>query len=54
VKLAEKQRALPDRKFDVIVADPEWQFVAYSQETGLDRAADRKAPRIVIRRASQI
>ena len=42
--LAEKQTALPDRKFGVIVADPEWRFEVYSRATGLDRSADNHYP----------
>lgn len=38
--LAEKIKALPDRRYGVIVADPEWRFEPYSRETGMDRAAD--------------
>jgi N6-adenosine-specific RNA methylase IME4 len=42
--LAEKQRALPEAKFGVILADPEWRFEPWSRETGLDRAADNHYP----------
>lgn len=42
--LAEKIRALPDQKFGVILADPEWKFEPYSPETGMDRAADNHYP----------
>jgi N6-adenosine-specific RNA methylase IME4/uncharacterized ParB-like nuclease family protein len=42
--LAEKQQALPEAKFGVIVADPEWRFEPWSRETGLDRAADNHYP----------
>jgi N6-adenosine-specific RNA methylase IME4 len=42
--LAEKQRALPEKRFGVIYADPEWKFEPYSQETGMDRAADNHYP----------
>jgi N6-adenosine-specific RNA methylase IME4 len=42
--LAEKQRALPVEKFNIISADPEWRFNAWSRETGLDRAADNHYP----------
>jgi N6-adenosine-specific RNA methylase IME4 len=38
--LAEKIVALPDKKYGVILADPEWRFEPWSRETGLDRAAD--------------
>lgn len=43
-QLAEKQRALPTRKYGVIYADPEWRFEVYSSDTGLDRAADNHYP----------
>jgi hypothetical protein len=39
-ELAAKQHALPNKKYGVIYADPEWRFEPYSRETGLDRAAD--------------
>jgi N6-adenosine-specific RNA methylase IME4 len=42
--LAEKQLALPDRRYGVIVADPPWRFEPYSRETGMDRAADNHYP----------
>jgi N6-adenosine-specific RNA methylase IME4 len=42
--LAGLQRALPDKKYGVILADPEWQFEPYSRDTGLDRAADNHYP----------
>lgn len=42
--LADKQRALPQRKYGVILADPEWRFEVYSRETGMDRAADNHYP----------
>ena len=32
-------RALPNKKFGLILADPEWQFVPWSEETGSDRSA---------------
>ena len=38
--LAGIQLALPDKKYGVIYADPEWRFEVYSRETGMDRAAD--------------
>lgn len=41
--LAIKQTALPDKKFGVILADPEWKFETYS-ENGMDRAADNHYP----------
>jgi N6-adenosine-specific RNA methylase IME4 len=38
------QLALPDKKYGVILADPEWRFKTYSRETGMDRAADNHYP----------
>jgi N6-adenosine-specific RNA methylase IME4 len=43
-QLADRQRALPDKKYGVIYADPEWRFEVYSRETGMDRAADNHYP----------
>lgn len=42
-ELAAKQTALPNKKFGVIYADPEWKFETYS-ENGMDRAADNHYP----------
>lgn len=44
MELAAKHCALPDQKFGVILADPEWRFEPYSRETGMDRAADNHYP----------
>ena len=41
--LGAKQRALPDRQYGVILADPEWKFDTYSA-AGLDRSADNHYP----------
>jgi N6-adenosine-specific RNA methylase IME4 len=38
------QAALPNKKFGVILADPEWRFEVYSRESGMDRAADNHYP----------
>jgi hypothetical protein len=38
--LAQNQSALPDKKYGVIYADPEWRFEVYSRDTGMDRSAD--------------
>lgn len=43
-ELAGAQTALPDQRYGVIVADPEWRFEPYSRETGMDRAADNHYP----------
>lgn len=42
--LAAKQSALPEKRYGVIYADPEWRFEVYSRDTGLDRAADNHYP----------
>ncbi|QAY96684.1 hypothetical protein CWB41_13885 [Methylovirgula ligni] len=44
VALAAKQRDLPQQKFGVILADPEWRFEPWSRATGMDRAADNHYP----------
>jgi N6-adenosine-specific RNA methylase IME4 len=43
-ELSAKQTALPNKRYGVIVADPEWRFEPYSRETGMDRAADNHYP----------
>jgi N6-adenosine-specific RNA methylase IME4 len=43
-ELGAKQFALPDERFGVIVADPEWRFEPWSRLTGLDRSADNHYP----------
>lgn len=43
-ELSAKQTALPDKRYGVILADPEWRFEPYSRETGMDRAADNHYP----------
>lgn len=42
--LGECQAALPNKRYGVIYADPEWRFEVYSRETGMDRAADNHYP----------
>ncbi len=42
--LAARQRLLPDKRYGVIYADPEWRFEPYSRESGMDRAADNHYP----------
>jgi N6-adenosine-specific RNA methylase IME4 len=37
--IAGKILALPNKRYGVIVADPEWKFDPYSEQTGSDRAA---------------
>ena len=43
-KLGQAQTALPQKRYGVILADPEWRFEVYSRETGMDRAADNHYP----------
>jgi N6-adenosine-specific RNA methylase IME4 len=43
-ELGKRQRALPDKRFGVIYADPPWRFEPYSRITGMDRAADNHYP----------
>jgi N6-adenosine-specific RNA methylase IME4 len=47
-ELAEKQKALPNKRYGVIVADPEWQFEPWSRTTGMDRAAANHYPTSVL------
>jgi N6-adenosine-specific RNA methylase IME4 len=35
---------LPEKRYGVIVADPEWRFEPWSRATGMDRAADNHYP----------
>lgn len=42
--LGAKITALPDKRFGVILADPEWEFVTFSKITGLDRSAANHYP----------
>jgi N6-adenosine-specific RNA methylase IME4 len=44
LELGARQLALPDKKYGVIYADPEWRFEVWSRATGLDRAADNHYP----------
>ena len=43
-ELSQTQLALPDKKYGVIYADPEWRFEVYSRDTGMDRSADNHYP----------
>lgn len=42
--LGRKITALPQKKYGVILADPEWRFEPWSRDTGMDRAADNHYP----------
>lgn len=44
LELSQKLQALPDKKYGVIYADPEWKFEVYSEDTGMDRSADNHYP----------
>jgi N6-adenosine-specific RNA methylase IME4 len=48
VRLADKIRALPDKKYGVILADPPWRFEPYDRDSGLDRAADNHYPTMTL------
>lgn len=37
-ELGQKVLALPEQKFGIILADPEWEFVVFSKVTGMDRS----------------
>lgn len=43
-ELAENITALPDKKYGVILQDPEWRFEPFSRETGMDRAPENHYP----------
>lgn len=43
-ELGAKQLALPDKKYGVILADPEWQFEFYSPRGSLNSSADNHYP----------
>jgi N6-adenosine-specific RNA methylase IME4 len=44
VELGARQRALPEKRYGVILADPPWRFEPYSRITGMDRAAENHYP----------
>lgn len=44
MSLTAKIKALPDTRFGVILADPEWDWQPYGSETGMDRAAANHYP----------
>jgi ParB-like chromosome segregation protein Spo0J len=43
-ELGERQQALPETKYGVIVADPEWHDEVWSEKTGMDRHAANHYP----------
>lgn len=43
-ELGARQCGLPETRFGVILADPEWRFEPRSRETGLDRSPDNHYP----------
>lgn len=47
-RLGARQRALPDRRYGVIYADPEWRFEPFSRVSGMDRAPDNHYPTSVV------
>jgi N6-adenosine-specific RNA methylase IME4 len=44
VELAGRITALPNRRYGVVLADPEWRFEPWSRATGMDRSADNHYP----------
>jgi N6-adenosine-specific RNA methylase IME4 len=42
--LAAKTLKLPDKKYNIVVAYPEWRWEPWSRTTGLDRSADNHYP----------
>ena len=42
--LGARQVALPQKRYGVIYADPEWRFEVWSRDSGMDRAADNHYP----------
>jgi len=42
--LGARQRALPNKKYGVILSDFEWKYVVYSEATGRDRSPDNHYP----------
>lgn len=42
--LGAKQQALPDKRYGIILADPEWEFTVFSTVTGLDRSPANHYP----------
>jgi N6-adenosine-specific RNA methylase IME4 len=47
-KLGATQRALPDKRYGVIYADPPWRFEPWSRGSGMDRAADNHYPTMAL------
>lgn len=43
-ELGAKQQALPQKRYGVVLADPEWQFEVWNRDTGLDRSPDNHYP----------
>lgn len=42
--LADKITALPNKRYGVVLADPEWRFEPWSRNTGMDRSPDNHYP----------
>lgn len=47
-ELGAVQRAMPEKRYGVIYADPPWRFEPYSRESGMDRAADNHYPTMTL------
>lgn len=42
--LGTRQVALPQKRYGVIIADPEWRFEVWNRDSGMDRSADNHYP----------
>ncbi|WP_127142864.1 Spo0J and IME4 domain-containing protein [Pelagibacterium montanilacus] len=43
-ELGRRQMAWPEKRYGVILADPEWKFVVWNEDSGSDRAASNHYP----------
>lgn len=46
--LGARQRAMPESRYGVIYIDPPWHLVNYSDDTGMDRAAENHYPTMTL------
>lgn len=54
IKLGQQILALPDRRFGVLGLDPPWKLENYSDETGMDRAAENHYPTMSLAELKQL
>lgn len=48
IEFATKVKSFPGQKFGIIYADPPWKLKSWSEETGLERAADQHYPTMAV------